>query len=178
MVNWTLAEVKIGYLAENREIPPPNDTVHLPWHQICINASNRFPLIPRSILWIFCRYWGTKNKMGKISRTSAWTSTAFFLVTFPFWGCTSPNMIMKSWVGHREEELYRQWGPPSTVIDNGHDGKIVLYLPDSTSKNPGERKYINAGKPVEYITPRNHEYKRTKRFYITPLGNIYAWKWG
>ena len=91
-------------------------------------------------------------------------------------GCTTPGMIMKSWVGHREEELYHQWGPPSKVIDNGSNGKIVVYLPD-TNKDGNKRGYINAGKPPEYITPRNNYYKRIKSFYITPMGNIYAWKW-
>jgi hypothetical protein len=80
-------------------------------------------------------------------------------------------MIMKSWVGHREEDLYRQWGPPSKVIDKGRDGKIAMYIPD------GRPRYTNAGKPVESITQRNNEYKRTKSFFITPMGNIYAWKW-
>ena len=113
-----------------------------------------------------------------IGGSNAEMATIFSLMIFCFVGCTTPNMIMKSWVGHREEELYRQWGPPSTVIDEGRDGKMVVYLPDSTSRNRGERKYINASKPVEYITPRNNEYKKAKRLYITPMGTIYSWKWG
>lgn len=84
---------------------------------------------------------------------------------------------MKSWVGHRENELYHQWGPPSKVIDRGHDGKIVLYIPDSMAIAGTNPKYVNAGKPPEYITRRNNEYKRTKAFYISPMGNIFDWKW-
>jgi hypothetical protein len=53
-----------------------------------------------------------------------------------------------------------------------------MYVPDSNNKEGVKPKYINAGKPPEYIGPRNNEYKRTKSFYITPMGNIYAWKWG
>jgi hypothetical protein len=86
-------------------------------------------------------------------------------------------MIMKSWVGHREEELYRQWGLPSKVIERGHDGKLVLYIPDSVAKAGVKPKYVNAGKPPKYITSRNNEYKRTKVFYISPMGNIFNWKW-
>jgi hypothetical protein len=87
-------------------------------------------------------------------------------------------MIMKSWVGHREEELYRQWGPPSSVIDNGQNGKIVTYEPDTNNKDGIKPKYINASQPPEYISPRLNEYKKAKSFYITPLGTIYAWKLG
>jgi len=97
------------------------------------------------------------------------------LLILPFIGCTTPNMIMKSWVGHTETELYHMWGPPSKVIDNSHNGKIVIYLPDN-NKGATRKKYINASHPVEYIGPGNNAYKKTKLFYITPLGNIYAWK--
>jgi hypothetical protein len=100
------------------------------------------------------------------------------LLILLFMGCTTPNMIMKSWVGHPQEELYRQWGPPSRVIDNGQNGKIVQYIPDSSNNKGVKPKYINASQPVEYLGPRNNEYKRIKSFYITPMGNIYAWKWG
>ncbi len=91
-------------------------------------------------------------------------------------GCTTPRMIMKSWVGHTENELYQHWGTPSKVIDKGSDGKIVVYVPDINNKEGSKTKYINASQPVEYISPRNNEYKKTKSFYITPMGNIYAWK--
>jgi hypothetical protein len=116
--------------------------------------------------------------MNKTSRMNNRIKTGLFLLIIPFMGCTTPNMIMKSWVGHRQEELYRQWGPPSRVIDNGQNGKIVMYVPDSINKEGIKPKYINASKPPEYIGPRNNEYKKTKSFYITPLGTIYAWKWG
>jgi hypothetical protein len=112
------------------------------------------------------------------SQITEWIKKILFLLSLAFIGCTTPNMILKSWIGHREEELYRKWGVPSKVVDNGRNGKIVIYVPDSNTKvgvNPG---YINAGKPVEYLTPRNNAYKRTKVFYITPMGTIYAWKWG
>jgi hypothetical protein len=99
------------------------------------------------------------------------------LIALPFVACTSPNMIMNSWVGHTEDQLYRQWGPPTKVIDNGRDGKIVTYTPDSTTDPASAKRYINAKQPPEYISPRNNEYKRPKSFFITPMGNIYAWKW-
>ena len=98
------------------------------------------------------------------------------LIILPFIGCTTPNMIMKSWVGHTDSELYRLWGPPSRTIDNGHNGKIVMYIPDINNKDGIKLKYVNASRPVEYIGPRNNAYKKTKSFYITPMGNIYAWK--
>lgn len=101
----------------------------------------------------------------------------FLLVMLLSVGCTTPGMIMKSWVGHREEELLRQWGPPSKVIDNGRSGKIVTYVPDLNNKDGAKTRYVNARQPVEYIGPRNNEYKRTKSFYVTPMGTIYAWKW-
>ena len=101
----------------------------------------------------------------------------FLLILIPFTGCTSPNMIMKSWVGHTENELYRQWGAPSKVIDSGRNGKIVVYVPDSNNKGGVRQRYVNAGKPAEYLSPRNNKYKKIKSFYITPMGNIYAWKW-
>jgi hypothetical protein len=82
---------------------------------------------------------------------------------------------MKSWVGHRESELYLRWGPPSKVIENGSNGKIVMYVPDS-NKVGAKSKYVNASQPVEYFSPRSNEYKKVKSFYITPMGNIYAWK--
>lgn len=99
------------------------------------------------------------------------------LLILPFIGCTTPNMIMKSWVGHRVEELYRAWGPPSKTIDNGRDGKIVVYVPDLDNKDGTKQRYVNASRPVEYLGPRNNAYKKTKSFYITPMGTIYAWKW-
>jgi len=98
------------------------------------------------------------------------------LLLIPFIGCTTPNMMMKSWVGHTENELYRKWGAPSKVTDNGRNGKIVTYVPD-LSKGGTKVRYVNASQPVEYLGPRNNAYKKTKSFYITPLGNIYAFKW-
>jgi hypothetical protein len=92
-------------------------------------------------------------------------------------GCTTPKLIMKSWVGHTENELYAHWGTPSTTIDNGSNGKIVVYIPDMVGKNGVRFRYSNARQPVAYIGPRNNEYRRTKFFYITPMGTIYAWKW-
>jgi hypothetical protein len=99
----------------------------------------------------------------------------FVFTIFYFSGCTTPNMIMKSWVGHTENELYKHWGPPSKVIDNGGNGKIVMYIPD-INKDGIKLRYVNASQPVEYIGPRNNEYNKTKSFYITPMGNIYSWK--
>jgi hypothetical protein len=100
-----------------------------------------------------------------------------WLFMLPVIGCTSPNMIMRSWVGHSENELYREWGQPTRTKENGSDGKIVTYIPDSMTNLPPAKRYVNAKQPREYITPRNNEYKRPKSFYITPMGNIYAWKW-
>lgn len=107
--------------------------------------------------------------------------TFLLLLILPFIGCTTPNMIMKSWVGHRENELYLKWGTPSKTIDNGSNGKIALYEPD-VNKDGGKSRfsasrYVNTGKPVESIRPGNNEYKKIKAFYISPMGNIYAWKW-
>jgi hypothetical protein len=99
------------------------------------------------------------------------------VIIIPFIGCTSPNMIMRSWVGHTENELYRHWGPPSKTIDNGSNGKIVVYVPDSSNKGVNRQRYVNASQPVEYLSPRNNQYKKIKSFYITPMGTIYAWKW-
>ena len=92
-------------------------------------------------------------------------------------GCSTPGQIMKSWVGHREIELYKSWGPPSEIIDNGSDGRIAIYKPEKAAEKDSRRRYINTGNPVEYISPRNNEYRKTKAFYITPMGNIYSWKW-
>ena len=99
------------------------------------------------------------------------------LVILPFIGCVQPNMIMKSWVGHRENELYRQWGLPSKIIDNGRNGKIAIYMPEVKNKDSLKLRYASAGEPVRYLSPRINEYKKVKSFYITPLGTIYAWKW-
>jgi hypothetical protein len=92
-------------------------------------------------------------------------------------GCTTPKLIMKSWVGRTENELYARWGAPSKTIDNGSNGKIVVYIPDMVGKDGVRFRYSNARQPVAYIGPRNNEYKKTKSFYITPMGTIYAWKW-
>ena len=39
-------------------------------------------------------------------------------------GCTTPSVVMKSWVGHHESELVSKWGAPDSIIEL-QDGKKV-----------------------------------------------------
>jgi len=91
-------------------------------------------------------------------------------------GCSSPHSIMQSWVGHKEAELYQRWGQPTKIIDKGSDGKIVIYI--NGADNPAESKYsfCDYTFKTNCIPPNTKEYKKVKLLYITPMGNIYAWK--
>jgi hypothetical protein len=101
-----------------------------------------------------------------------------FLIIFiiSLLACTTPRMIMKSWVGHTEQELLSHWGTPTKTIENGSNGRILVYVPDMNNKNGVNLRYVNTGRFVEHIPPRSNEFKKTKSFYVTPMGNIYAWK--
>jgi hypothetical protein len=83
---------------------------------------------------------------------------------------------MHSWVGHTEYELYQRWGKPGKIIDNGHDGRIAVYIPAEDQRVDKKNAYCDYKFKTACILPKLKEYKKRKLFYITPLGNIYACK--
>jgi hypothetical protein len=90
--------------------------------------------------------------------------------------CGSPRTVMHSWVGHSESELYQRWGKPEKIIDNGHDGSIAVYMPNTKDNANRKDAYCDCKFKSSYIPPKTREYRMAKLFYITPSGDIYAYK--
>ena len=100
----------------------------------------------------------------------------FISASAALFSCGSPRTVMRSWVGNTENELYQRWGKPVKIIDNGHDGRIAVYMPDANSSAARKDAYCDFKFKTSCIPPTIKQYKMAKLFYITPLGNIYAYK--
>ena len=84
---------------------------------------------------------------------------------------------MASWVGHSKQELYQSMGPPNNVTSDGGSGEILIY---QTYVNMGQQPgqvYNNGYGGVNYTTPQNSGYTRSRMFYVNSNGVIYSWRW-
>jgi len=83
---------------------------------------------------------------------------------------------MSSWVGSTKGDLYQSWGPPSRVTDDGQGGEILIYESSvRLAQQPGTIT-SNYGQ-INYTTPQNNGYVRSRMFYVNKEGKIYNWRW-
>lgn len=91
------------------------------------------------------------------------------------------NEIMSSWVGASEGQLYRLWGPPTEVFDDGHGGKIVVYREGRSVSSPGSitthTTFDGTYSHTTYTPPKITEWSVWRAFWVNSQGQIYHWAW-
>ena len=94
-------------------------------------------------------------------------------------GCSGPGKIMNEWIGKTKEQLYKTWGQPQTVTDNGAAGLILTYPVNVELFDPPGIYLSNEGDGytrIERPEQKNRQYTKLKLFYVNPAGIIYSWK--
>ena len=111
-------------------------------------------------------------------------------------GCATAShrmdQTMDSWVGCNYRDLIASWGPPTTTIDDGKGGQILIYqegrASETTSYAPSYSTSFRApNSPLPHQTmtlstsgsssSESSNYAVTRSFYVNQKGIIYAWRW-
>lgn len=100
-----------------------------------------------------------------------------FIALIIFSACEGPSKAMASWVGHTQAELYQSMGPPTRITSDGASGSILIFETYvNTGQTPGQVQNNGYG-GVNYTTPQNNGYVRSRMFYVNSSGIIYTWRW-
>jgi len=84
---------------------------------------------------------------------------------------TKQVSVLNSWVGGTKSNLYRSWGAPDRVTDDGNGGEIATY---TKSFQSGGMAYTNNG-ITTYTAPETKS--SVYMFYSSKDGMIYQWKY-
>jgi hypothetical protein len=49
------------------------------------------------------------------------------IIMFLFIGCTTPQTVMESWIGHSESELVSSWGAPDSTVELNDKTKVYTW---------------------------------------------------
>jgi hypothetical protein len=101
-------------------------------------------------------------------------------------GCQGPQGVIQgpqdavqSWVGADANDLIDVWGPPNQVIDNGTDGKIMVWRAEGSCLTPKDDNYHygRARPSPSDVTPfyfgTECDIPTTSTFWVEPHGGIY-----
>jgi len=96
---------------------------------------------------------------------------AFVLVV----GCQNPQEIAASWEGHNINDLIASWGAPTQVIDNGSDGKIMVWRRSASMQMQGtaQTTYIGSSAYTTYQPGQTLQFSNSTTFWVSPDGTIY-----
>ena len=97
-------------------------------------------------------------------------------------GCSTLNKTMESWMGHDVNDLIASWGPPQTIIPDGHGGQIFLYPASKTWTTLGQATtniygYKSATTTTTYVPSESKGYEAWSMFWVDSKGRIYRWAW-
>ena len=84
-------------------------------------------------------------------------------------GCQNPQEIAASWEGHNINDLIASWGAPNQVIDNGSDGKIMVWRRSGSLQMPGTYSDVTD----TYYPGQTLGLARVTTFWVNPQGTIY-----
>lgn len=85
-----------------------------------------------------------------MARRHAFISIAAVLATI---GCASINDQMASWMGHHQQELILDWGPPTRERLHGADGWILIHEYDRNFGQIPGHAYVVGFTETESSTP-------------------------
>jgi len=102
---------------------------------------------------------------------------AMIIICGYFCSCEGPSKAMASWVGHTRQEIYQSLGPPSRVTTDGGSGTILIYESYVNTGQQAGQVYNNGYGGVNYTSPQNTGYTRSRMFYVNSSGVIYSWRW-
>lgn len=92
-------------------------------------------------------------------------------------GCESENLqeIAASWEGSNVNNLIASWGAPNQVIDNGSDGKIMVWRKSSSFQMQGraDTTYIGSSAYTTYYPGQTLQFSSSMTFWVNPQGTIY-----
>jgi len=98
------------------------------------------------------------------------------LLAFVFMaGCQSPEQIAASWEGSNINELIASWGPPTQVIDNGPEGRIMAWRKGGSVQMPGtaSTSYYGMSSHTTYQPGPTIHVSSAMTFWVRPNGIIY-----
>jgi hypothetical protein len=119
----------------------------------------------------------------------------FLVVLLLLTGCAiskeALDAKMNTWMGQSANDLIASWGPPTQVIDNGYEGKILVYEFSHSYTTPGHATTYNSGNAyiygnnvygygtgtTVYTPPRTTTHSKTRTFWVNSAGIIYRWYW-
>ncbi len=102
-----------------------------------------------------------------------------FIPLFALTGCAGPGKIMNGWIGKTKEQLFKTWGQPERVVENGAAGTILIYSATSYLYDSPGLDITTQGDgytPLNHPAHKNAQFVKLKLFYINPAGVIYSWK--
>jgi hypothetical protein len=90
-------------------------------------------------------------------------------------GCQNPQKIAASWEGHNINDLIASWGAPNQVIDNGSDGKIMVWRRSHSFQMQGtaDTTYIGSSAYTTYSPGQTLQFSSSMTFWVNPQGTIY-----
>lgn len=93
-------------------------------------------------------------------------------------GCASSiNDQMASWIGHHQQELILDWGPPTRSASDGADGWILIYEYDRNFGQIPGHAYVGPDGSTWYTAPERSGYTARRMFWVHSDGTIYSWRW-
>lgn len=93
-------------------------------------------------------------------------------------GCQTTQQVMNSWIGHTKHELILSWGPPTSVMDDGNGGEILIYDKriNMGSTTNGSAS-VNSNGNIDYSErTRDGSFTSRRMMYVDKEGKIYYWK--
>lgn len=93
-----------------------------------------------------------------------------FALSLLFVGCASRvnnfHERMDTWIGHSRAEVIDGWGKPSSVLDDGEGGEILVYR---------YTRRVYTGTPL--YGGGLILIKKIRRFYVNGDGIVYTWSY-
>ena len=93
------------------------------------------------------------------------------------------NALMQAWRGHRLAELLSAWGPPRYMYSDGQGGRVLLYIPDSSTAGsrvspPSSNDEDQADTPrVDYTPQMTSGVPIFRLFFVDARDSIYRAEW-
>jgi endonuclease YncB( thermonuclease family) len=87
------------------------------------------------------------------------------------------DMTIHSWVGANQDELIMNWGLPTSILNDGRGGRILVYErhldPDQRKADPDTRPWRSQGRYDRQLGV----WVYSERFFVDPSGRIYDHRW-
>jgi hypothetical protein len=93
------------------------------------------------------------------------------------WAGCSTHRAVTSYAGLDKKTLYKEYGPPVAVINNGRKGEILIYKKPDNSYVPG-MPISASGITVQVRPYEGPGREKTERYYVDTAGIVYRFRRG